>query len=65
MKQADGRQEKLTSAVERENRLGRAAARDQVGALVHKILSALRRGEPVDLPGLGKLVRPLKGRAGR
>jgi nucleoid DNA-binding protein len=56
------KREKLTQAVARQTRVGRAAARDQVDEMVHKILRALRRGEPVDLPGLGKLVAPAKTR---
>lgn len=33
-----------------------AQARDELDELVRKILCSLRAGQPVDLPGLGKLV---------
>ena len=56
------KREKLAQAVARQKHVGKAAARDQVDELVHQILRALRRGEPVDLPGLGKLVSPAKTR---
>jgi nucleoid DNA-binding protein len=60
------KREKLTQAVARQTRVGKAAARDQVDELVHKILRALRRGKPVDLPGLGKLIpRAKSGKATR
>jgi len=60
------KREKLTQALARKTRVGKAAARDQVDEMVFKILRALRRGEPVDLPGLGKLVPAAKARrAGR
>ena len=52
------KREKLTQAVARENHIGRGEARDQVDELVHKILRALRRGQAVELPGLGKLATP-------
>jgi nucleoid DNA-binding protein len=34
----------------------RAEARDQVDEVVRKILKSLRRGQPVELPGVGRLV---------
>jgi nucleoid DNA-binding protein len=42
-----------------------AAARDEVDALVHKILRALRAGEPVELPGVGKLISSSRGKKPR
>ena len=50
------KKETLAQALARETRLSDAAARDQVDELVSKILKQLRRGRPVDLPGVGKLV---------
>jgi nucleoid DNA-binding protein len=38
------------------NHVTRAEARDQVGEAVRKILKSLRRGQPVELPGIGRLV---------
>jgi nucleoid DNA-binding protein len=40
----------------RQERLPQAAAHDQIDEMVHKILERLRKGKPVNLPGLGKLV---------
>ena len=37
----------------RRARLSRAAAADRLDRLVHDILSELKRGKPVSLPGLG------------
>ena len=37
----------------RRARLSRAAAADRLDRLVHDILSELKRGNPVSLPGLG------------
>ena len=58
------KREKLAQAVARETHVGRAEASDQVDELVHKILRALRRGEAVELPGLGKLATPASPRRG-
>ena len=38
------------------NHVTRAEARDQVDEAVRKILKSLRRGRPVELPGVGRLV---------
>lgn len=54
------RPKQLSRAVQRETKLAPAAARDQVDELVHEILRRLRQGEPVDLPGLGKLIQAPK-----
>ena len=56
MQRSAMKREELAGALAREHRLTRAAARDQVDELVHKILKALRKGEPVELPGVGRLV---------
>jgi nucleoid DNA-binding protein len=49
------KREKLVQTLERETGLNPPAARDCVDRLVHGVLSALRRGEAVELPGLGSL----------
>jgi nucleoid DNA-binding protein len=46
----------LARTVAREARVSKAAARDQVDEVVHKILQALKQGRPVKLPGVGKLI---------
>lgn len=51
MKQAE-----LARELAREERLPPAVAQDRVDELVHQIIKNLRRGRPVELPGLGKLV---------
>jgi nucleoid DNA-binding protein len=56
------KREELAGALAREHRLTRAAARDQVDELVHKILKSLRKGEPVVLPGVGRLVAKPRSR---
>ena len=48
--------EELARKLARKDRLSSAAARDQVDEVVHRILQALRKGRPVELPGVGKLV---------
>ena len=50
------KQEELARELAREARLPAAAAKDRVDELVHRIIKRLRRGRPVELPGLGKLV---------
>ena len=50
------RREELADVLARHAHLSQAAARDQVDELVHKILTALRSGRAIELPGLGKLV---------
>ena len=52
------KRKELASKLARQERLPVAAAQDEVDALVHRILQAVRRGEPVDFPGIGKLVSP-------
>jgi nucleoid DNA-binding protein len=48
----------LARELPKETRLPVAAARDHIDELVHQIIQKLRRGRPVELPGLGKLVVP-------
>ena len=56
----DMKQEELARELARElpkeTRLPRAVAQDRIDELVHQIVRKLRRGRPVELPGLGKLV---------
>jgi nucleoid DNA-binding protein len=56
MQRSAMKRKELASALARQHRLTSAAARDQVDELVHKILKSLRQGEPVVLPGVGRLV---------
>jgi nucleoid DNA-binding protein len=59
------KREELARRFASENRVSRAQARDQVDALVHKILKSVRQGRAVDLPGLGRLVgKPRPAQAG-
>ena len=53
MKQAE-----LARKLAREARVPAAAAQDRIDELVHRIIKNLRRGRPVELPGLGRLVVP-------
>jgi nucleoid DNA-binding protein len=48
--------EELARELAREARLPAAVAQEQIDELVHRIVRKLRRGRPVELPGLGKLV---------
>jgi nucleoid DNA-binding protein len=50
------KREDLANKLAQQAHLPVAAARDEVDALVHKILKALRKGKPVEFPGIGKLV---------
>jgi nucleoid DNA-binding protein len=50
------KQEELARELAREARLPAAVAQDRIDELVHQIVRKLRRGRPVNLPGLGKLV---------
>ena len=57
------RQAELARELAREARLPAAVAQDSIDELVHRIVKKLRRGRPVELPGVGKLVtraRPRK-----
>ena len=51
MKQAE-----LARQLAKEARVPPAVAQDRIEELVHQIVRKLRRGRPVELPGLGKLV---------
>jgi nucleoid DNA-binding protein len=50
------KQKELARELAREAQLPAAVARDRIDELVHRIVRKLRRGQPVKLPGLGKLV---------
>jgi len=58
------KQEELARELAREAKLPAAVAQDRVDELVHRIVRKLRRGRPVELPGVGKLVVSA-GRPGR
>ncbi len=53
----------LARKLARKTRQSPAQARDEIDELVHQILSALREGRPVELPGVGKLVSPKRRKA--
>lgn len=57
--------EDLTRSVAQANHQSPAEARDEIDELVHKILTALKTGEPVEIPGVGKLVNTTPKRAPR
>lgn len=46
----------LAAELARQTRTSRAAAADELDRVVHRILTNLRRGEKVRLPGLGTFV---------
>ena len=50
------KREELARHLARQNKVSSAQARDQVDEMVRKILKALRQGQPVELPGVGRLV---------
>jgi nucleoid DNA-binding protein len=50
------KQGNLARQLAREARLPAAKAQDRVEELVHRIVTKLRQGRTVELPGLGKLV---------
>ena len=52
------KREDLANKLARQAHLPAATARDEVDALVHRILRALREGKPVEFPGIGKLISP-------
>jgi nucleoid DNA-binding protein len=52
------KRKELARELARTQRLAEDVAQDQIDQLVHDILRKLRAGEPVDLPGLGKLIPP-------
>ena len=57
--------EELARELAREAGLPPAVAQDQIDELVQRILKKLRRGRPVQLLGLGKLVARATGRKAR
>jgi nucleoid DNA-binding protein len=54
------KREELARKLARQNKVSSAQARDQVDEMVRKILKALRQGQPVELPGVGRLVSKSK-----
>ena len=58
------KQEELARELAREAKLPAAVAQERIDELVHRIVRKLRRGRPVELPGVGKLVMRA-GRIGR
>jgi nucleoid DNA-binding protein len=49
------RQDELEKQLAKEAGLSRAAARDEVGEVVRRVLDSLRKGKATDLPGVGQL----------
>jgi nucleoid DNA-binding protein len=58
------KREELARKLADHNHVSKAQARDQVDEMVRKILRALREGQPVELPGVGRLVSKPAGRKG-
>jgi nucleoid DNA-binding protein len=56
------KREDLARTLARETNQSRAAARDQIDELVRAILEKLRQGQPVELPGIGRLVKRREGK---
>jgi nucleoid DNA-binding protein len=57
------KREELARKLARQNKVSSAQARDQVDEMVRKILKALRQGQPVELPGVGRLFsKPKSGK---
>jgi nucleoid DNA-binding protein len=56
------KREELAQQLARQSNLSRAAARDRVDELVHRILKTLRQGQSVELPGVGQLIAGPHGR---
>ncbi len=54
------KREELARKLARQSNVSSAQARDQVDEMVRKILKALREGQPVELPGVGRLTAKLK-----
>jgi len=59
------KQEDLVRELARQARLPAAVAQERIDELVHRIVRKLRRGQRVDLPGVGRLVTTLHGQTGR
>ena len=57
------KREELARKLAQQRKVSSAQARDQVDEMVRKILKALREGQPVELPGVGRLVvKPQTGK---
>jgi nucleoid DNA-binding protein len=57
------KREDLARKLAQQNKVTSSQARDQVDEMVRKILKALREGQPVELPGVGRLsVKPKAGK---
>jgi nucleoid DNA-binding protein len=48
------KQEQIARILARESRISNDEAARQIDRVVHRIVTRLRRGHPVPLPGLGK-----------
>jgi nucleoid DNA-binding protein len=55
------RKREITTRLARRTRLPRAAAADKLDQVVHDLLTRLRRGQSVPLPGIGILKRDRSG----
>ena len=53
------KRDELARKLAKQGRMSPAQARDQVDEMVCKIMKALREGQPVELPGVGRLVSKL------
>ena len=49
------KQDELEKRLAKVAGLSLAAARDEVGEVVRRVLGSLRKGKPADLPGVGQL----------
>jgi nucleoid DNA-binding protein len=56
------KREEIAKKLARKTGLSNSAARNEVDELVHHILQKLRSGQPVKLPGVGKLLGNKKSR---
>ena len=50
------KREELAKTLAKETGLSPSAAKNEVDELVHNILRKLRKGHPVKVPGVGKLL---------
>lgn len=50
------KRKQIARVLARQQRLAEPAARDQVDELVHKMLKKLKKGQPVQIPGVGRLM---------
>jgi nucleoid DNA-binding protein len=51
------KRDELTRKLAREDGLPVAVAQDRIDELVHRIVTKLRRGRPVELPGIETLIK--------